>query len=271
MVIAARCEVAADQLLAAMSGARRPGPVHCTTDIPLPPVLGALAAAVDADTPVLCHMTPWSPQAWTDGIARARRSRRLPDTVAETLVHAVDAVDGHCGDEISRADLFQLANGDEVEFFVAVMAWGNAPSGYGWWRTARIAALAGTEEFRAKLAGQMQAARGGAEMAWQAWTSSFKLRQLGPAFATKIAHFAGADPSSGRGPLIADDNVAWSMWAFTGVENIRTDRSAYVRYVDTLTRWANPGGRPDSLERALFLLGPYVRSAWRTRWLTARC
>jgi Putative 8-oxoguanine DNA glycosylase OGG-like protein len=66
------------------------------------------------------------------------------------------------------------------------------------------------------------------------------------------------------GPLIADTNTAWSLWALHGTWDSRNDGAQYSAYVAWSERLARLlGCRSDDVERALFALGPDVRRSWR--------
>ena len=100
--------------------------------------------------------------------------------------------------------------------------------------------------------------------AWS-WGGRAKLPGLGTAFASKVAYFAAYDREAGTGPLIADMNTAWSLWALAGVWDSRRTADHYADYVT----WAEHQAidldcRSDDVERALFDLGPRIRSVFKS-------
>jgi hypothetical protein len=102
--------------------------------------------------------------------------------------------------------------------------------------------------------------------AWRAWSrgGTAELRGLGAAFASKVAYFACYDRAGGTGPLIADQNTAWALWALAGIWDSRARQTTYGRYIETAGRWAGElGCRSDDIERALFTMGPHIRGTWQ--------
>lgn len=73
------------------------------------------------------------------------------------------------------------------------------------------------------------------------------MRCLDTAFASKVAYFACFDRENERGPLIADLNTAWALWALDGTWNSRKSATLYAQYVEWAQRWAShvalPTGR----------------------------
>lgn len=106
-----------------------------------------------------------------------------------------------------------------------------------------------------------QLGRGRAAAVAQAWTrGSGKVPGLGPAFASKVAYFAIYERKSGAGPLIADLNTAWSVWALGGIWDSRYFPEKNSDYVQWCGRWTRAlGCRPDDIERTLLNLGPAIR------------
>jgi hypothetical protein len=89
------------------------------------------------------------------------------------------------------------------------------------------------------------------------------LRGLGPAFGTKLAYFANYSDEWVDGPLIADRWTAWTFWALNGRWDIRASAEWYAEYVHCTRAWAaRLESRPDDVERAFFVAGPYVREVW---------
>lgn len=93
---------------------------------------------------------------------------------------------------ITRRAVFERRD-DPVDLFLAAMAWGFGPRGYGWWRTANIVNPDGRDG-EAAVAAAVAAYRdawqrkNGAEELARAWTRGRgKITGLGPAFASKVA------------------------------------------------------------------------------------
>jgi hypothetical protein len=80
----------------------------------------------------------WYGQRW------AERGRWLPATKRriEQLASDLPPADHDGGVLITRRDVFDRRE-DDVDLFLAAMAWGFGPTGYGWWRTAQIINPAG--------------------------------------------------------------------------------------------------------------------------------
>lgn len=260
---------------------RNGGPLHTTVPPVAPGLLLKFAGKLEGVQPVLTQTASWDPTKWRSGARRLAAqktwAKRRPG-LEDALVSSIDEADaasqpGTAGTRsITRGQLLDLgreAQVDPLDLFVAVMAWGMGPAGYGWWRVANICFSAGSRTaLNTKLSGQIGAAKSGptpvvrADAAWTAWTKTSRLAQLNTAFASKLTYFSGAN-DNGFGPLIADRRTAWAIWAFVeDLGDTRTNKSSYKRYVETLGAWAEGADiRPDSLERALFELGPYVIDA----------
>lgn len=169
---------------------------------------------------------------------------------------------------ITRRDVFDR-RGSAVDLFIAAMAWGFGTTGYGGWRTAAMVNPEGRDQEQ-RVADAVDAYRaawstGGAEAVARAWANGTgKIRGMGPAFASKLAYFAIYDRTAGNGPLIADLNTAWSVWALGGIWDSRYQPGKYLQYVQWCERWAHAlGRRSDDIERVLFNLGPAVRRHYR--------
>jgi hypothetical protein len=169
---------------------------------------------------------------------------------------------------ITRRDVFDRRD-SAVDLLIAAMAWGFGATGYGCWRTAAIVNPGGRDQEQ-RVADAVEAYRaawstGGAEAVARAWANGKgKIRGLGPAFASKLAYFAIYDRTVGNGPLIADLNTAWSVWALGGIWDSRYEPGKYSQYVQWCERWAHSiGRRSDDIERVLFNLGPAVRRHYR--------
>ena len=165
---------------------------------------------------------------------------------------------------ITRRDVFDRCD-DATDLFLAAMAWGFGATGYGCWRTAEMINPGGEsrEQRILEAVGAYRTAwsSGGAAAVAQAWTlGNGKVAGLGPAFASKVAYFAVYERNSGAGPLIADINTTWSVWALGGIWDSRYSPGNYSDYVQWCERWAHAlGRRSDDIERALFNVGPAIR------------
>jgi hypothetical protein len=148
------------------------------------------------------------------------------------------------------------------------MAWGFGDRGYGCRRTADVVRDAGGEERVSTAIDALRTAyrRDGALDVWQAWSGRgpAKLRGVGTAFASKLAYFACFDAELEAGPLVADDNTAWGIWALADLSDSLRNADRYQRYVGWAeARARDLGCQPDDIERALFTIGPNVKQIWR--------
>lgn len=159
------------------------------------------------------------------------------------------------------------------------MAWGWGPDARGWrqgWLHAeRVLTANGSKSMgltpaRAKLERLRRLARAGdptiMASSWIDVRHRAHVAWLGAAFGSKFAYAAVPPERTWRTPLIADERVAWALWMLTGLWDVRTSAELYRRYVQSASRWASACRcRPDEVERALFALGPKVKSAWKSR------
>lgn len=211
------------------------------------------------------HAVWWNSKAWRNAGVWDQRTRQRVDRLARSIEGGPRNDRGWV--RISRADVFARAEADPVDLFLAAMAWGYGARGYGWRRTADIIVAVG-EDAVAGAVNRLRAAAGedGPQGAWRAWSrgGTAKLRGLDTAFASKVAYFACYDRVSGTGPLIADQNTAWALWALAGIWDSRARQTTYGRYIETAGRWAGElGCRSDDIERALFTMGSHMRGTWQ--------
>jgi hypothetical protein len=166
--------------------------------------------------------------------------------------------------KITRGDVFAV--GEPLQLFLAAMAWGFGPTGYGWRRTLDILTTAGPDAVETAMRLLRRSyGDGGSGAVWKTFSAggAAKVNGLGTAFASKIAYFACYDRQRGAGPLIADRNTAWAFWALEDVWDSRASATLYARYVATAAEWAVAlNSRPDDVERALFVIGPHVRTIY---------
>jgi hypothetical protein len=221
----------------------------------------------------------WHPEAWCSLESRPTDDRADGSGVWSSAAHhaltrlasSLQPAD-QPGTTISRDDVFKRREGDPLELFLAVMAWGYGDRGYGWRRTADILAAAQRSGGASRLAEAVQRLRdagaGDREALFHAWSrgGAAKLYGLGPAFASKVAYFVSYDRQNGSGPLIVDNNTGWSIWALAGIAHSPSSAASYARYVELAERWSGHlRCRSDDVERALFELGPKMRDAYRSR------
>jgi hypothetical protein len=220
-------------------------------------VVSALADA-DSESDLLSHSVKWSPRTWT---ADFPRHEKQVDRVAEIS----DPVDGtySC---LSRAALFHLADeGDPLNLFVGVMAWGYGTGGRRWHVRRALGYKVGSDrvprisddQAEARIERAYALSRDDAITAYQSFALLGKnhLPGIGPAFASKFIYFAGFSRAAEDGrnpPLILDSLVAESLGGS------RYDLEAYRRYLALSASLAGDQ-RPDIVELALF------RHAWSRR------
>lgn len=202
---------------------------------------------------------PWYGRRWAaKGYWHPATRKRL-----KALADSLDPPSDNGRLFITRSQVF--AQRDPVDLFLAAMAWGYGTNGYGSWRTAQIVNPEG-HNHEAAIGDMVDAYR----RAWdpdepeallRAWESGAgKIRGLGPAFASKVAYFALYEPDKATGPLIADRNTTWSVWALGDIWDSRYSAAQYGAYVTWCERWALKLGRHShDVERALFSLGPAIR------------
>jgi hypothetical protein len=208
------------------------------------------------------HGVEWNPRIWRDVFA----GRSGDEAQLDSLAGRLKAVSGD-RKLITRDDVF--ASSDPHGLLLAVMAWGYGLTGYGPHRTLRILTRNSNVAI-VRAVGQLRMCATHDDI-WRAFSSrgSAKLAGLGASFASKTAYFACYDRSKGTGPLIADWRSAWGFWAIDGSWahgswDIRKTADLYARYVDMAAMWAHDlGKRSDDVERALFVIGPCTKSAWK--------
>lgn len=195
----------------------------------------------------------WAPAKWaTPRLERA--VRRVADQTESSLSER---------GLITRQHVFDLvaSESDPLIGFTAAMIWGHGINGYGPHRVEKMVDDAG-DGLREKLDGIAAAGREGAAAAWDAFTSSSKIRGLGPAFASKYAYFAAfanGTATSELPTLIVDLNTSWAMWDLVQLPRSVDRRAGYVEYVRRSASWARSARvRPDTIEWALFRIGQSV-------------
>ncbi|MEV4680698.1 hypothetical protein [Streptomyces kurssanovii] len=144
---------------------------------------------------------------------------------------------------------------------VAALVWGSGTRAQSVARRARTFTESSTQDIESRLeAGLCLLREQGAVAAYFAFNNDQKIRQLGPAFFTKVLYFAGHEQHVGPWrPLILDSVVARALraadpgtrWRGTGWTTPRYDR--YLSLVHDHAREA--GVLPDQVEAALFNYG----------------
>lgn len=229
-------------------------------------IVAVLRREVDCfRNPTDSHAVWWNAKAWCEAEPWSADDHHRLTQLAEVL--RADHPHGREWVLISRDDVFARRTIGEVDLFLAAMAWGFGDRGYGWQRTAemtRAAETAGgiTSVVQGLQAAWEQASAIGTARAWSRHGAA-KVPGLDTAFASKLAYYACYDREKGAGPLIADQNTAWSVWALAGIEGSLKQPDAYQQYVTWASdRAGDLGCRSDDLERALFVLGPDVKQIW---------
>jgi len=167
------------------------------------------------------------------------------------------------------------------ELFISSMIFGHGDGGLGPTRVARIGSRSGWGQVFEKLDGQYEESIKGSSASWKSHTNTYKVKYLGPAFATKFAYFSALKQGSEKDlPLIADLNTSWAVWWITRrIARSVEARDDYLAYVEQCRDWAEGFNREsherdrdggaaigaDDVERALFDLGKQWRSARSTK------
>lgn len=215
------------------------------------------------DVPIDDHAVWWNGQAWGGASPWSKPVRQRVRALYDSL-HDQSRDDGWR--LIARSDVFERAD-DPFDLFVAAMAWGFGDRGYGWHRTALIVNSAGEARIRQAVEDMHRVAvEHDYGAVWRSWSRGgiAKLPGLDTAFASKLAYFASFDRRECRGPLIADLNTTWALWALAGIWDSRKSASLYGQYVAWAERQAHDlTCRPDEIERALFAIGPGIRREWK--------
>lgn len=199
----------------------------------------------------------WNAERWL--AAEAAWSERVRSRL-DALASSLEERDGERW--IKRGDV--VAQDDSLSFFLAAMAWGFGPTGYGWRRTVDVLDGSGEDRVIAVVECMREVPPESPRDAFLGWSrgGEAKLVGVGTAFGSKLAYFAAYDRNAGRGPLIADRNTAWAIWAVAGISDSRGRADRYEEYVRWAEKAAATGGHhSDDVERALFVLGPGVIEA----------
>lgn len=193
----------------------------------------------------------WPRDAWIATLSH----HGAPTTWAETLRGSVGRKD------IARAVAAHRRDGQVLDAFLTVMAWGHGPSGYGPSRVMRIdgvvnPAYRGSLERRLTTGAEV-AAKAGPVEAFRHFTSKDgRINWFGPAFFTKWLYFttAGGDPYTAAALPILDARV--ERWLCeVGDVSVRACPRGYGRYVRLLRLWADAlGATPARIEEAIFTL-----------------
>ncbi len=237
-----------------------------------PELLRPLVSALDQDCPIQMHGYSWRPEHWREAFTAGWTRPNLPEVLAAIdQVAQLTAPDERGFHPIQRRHLYDLACGDPVLLLIATIAWGHRPGrGMAWYQALNALEKSWKEDdtldtARDALAAFRDLARGGdPEAVAAAWTGKPLIPHLGPAYATKYAHFGSyAVEDASIRPLIADQWVAWSLWALADEWDVRRSGKRYCWYVETADRWASDlACGSDEVERALFWLGGAIKKAY---------
>ena len=185
----------------------------------------------------------WNPDRWR---------RTLPAYAA-----LFDRLPANGLDRAAVADAFADATMTSpsvvLDAFLTSYAWGQGRNAYGPARAARI--LTANPDAAPVLAEVAQLARTAGGPAAFGYLAANRLRGLGPAFATKFLHFAGAAADADLPPLIMDKLTAGFLAAHTGwkVNSQSWSRTEYRRYLTTAAAKADLlGTTPTIVEYLMF-------------------
>ncbi|MFF5229471.1 hypothetical protein [Dactylosporangium sp. NPDC000521] len=158
--------------------------------------------------------------------------------------------------ELDRATVAKVAAraaDDEeqaVQSFIAAMAWGYGPIGYGAFRTARVLRENRQSPTILHQTAQMVRREGGP--AAFKWLRQNRLHQLGVSFATKYLYFCNSPEAP---PALILDRLV-QRWLRRHADcHVRLNWHVgdYQRYLDTATAWARElGTGPDTVEYLMF-------------------
>jgi hypothetical protein len=171
------------------------------------------------------------------------------------------AEDGAGQGSIRRRFVHNYANGDPVELFLIVMAWGFASTNARWPKQANMLLNPPRDRIK-KIVEATQ--KNGAEAGWRAlFEQRTHVEGLGAAFGTKLLYFAGFRSDSKPRPLTLDWNVRIALLdSGVGIcSHPELWRSDYMDYLELAEDWAaqisTPGNEIESdvVEYALFNRG----------------
>lgn len=193
---------------------------------------------------------PWLPASWREALWQ----RSLESVLAEPM-STLPGVDTFRA-RLLRQDVLDAFGVGPLHGFLTAIIWGCGTGARNRARMLRVFSENDDVERRIADAVEVFAHAGPAE-AWDAIRVENRLKYLGVAFGTKVAHFARmAQPPKAEPPipLIADVNVELALGS-----PVTSDRDAYIDYCE---RAASLCGllegsrrRPDQIEYALFCVG----------------
>ena len=211
---------------------------------------------------------PWHAAAWAGACDSQRALNRAADLFSATVELLADEL----GEAQPNAGTRLVARGRRPSAplqpdrpVCGVTGVGYGDRGYGFYRTKRVFADNTIEQIRRLGDTLTDIGAGDPGRSWVACERAHRLRFLGPAFSTKVAHFAGYDMATRQGPLIADENTAWGVWALSAraISNVRTNANMYASYVHLAEHLATADRTPADIEYALFKIGPEIKNACR--------
>jgi hypothetical protein len=162
---------------------------------------------------------------------------------------------------IRREFVFGYADGDEIELFLATMAWGFGAVTVHWPAQRQLLASGVRDpDTRRRIRSIVQLGR---QSAADGWSTMFqrdgRIAGLGPAFGTKLLYFAGYHSTTPQ-PLILDMYVkrALNCDLLNLHPKITYRRVNYLRYLNLAACWSRDphwNGTPEAVEYALFTHG----------------
>jgi len=161
---------------------------------------------------------------------------------------------------LQRSEILQACSSadrspdDAVQAFLAAMAWGYGPIGYGPWRTKRMFDEDSDAGDRLHQVARSLISDGSVE-AYRLLANSCRLKWLGPAYGTKFLYFCPQAPDRPPG-LILDRLVArWlRQHEVLDLSAAHWSTLTYENYVHAMRSWANELDlQPGELEEAIFV------------------
>jgi hypothetical protein len=157
---------------------------------------------------------------------------------------------------ISRQNVIEFSN-SASDVFIGAMIFGYGDRGCVPSRVKKVLQN-NAQIFDRNLQAQYEVSKNGTEASWVSHTKTAKLKQFGPAFATKFAYFGARHQKAASPiPLIADINTSWGSWELAKIPRSVEQLDGYLRYVKLAHDWGASHGEfgADEVERALFAIG----------------
>jgi predicted house-cleaning noncanonical NTP pyrophosphatase (MazG superfamily) len=201
---------------------------------------------------------------WRVSDVDAHRVKWIPDQWKSTFKYHEAAhadLQAHSEKEYGIARSFihhYHTDGDPVDLFLMVMAWGYGRTGYGPSRTSAILDQAGAEEKIGAIVDETR--NNGAAAGWNALLDTHHINGLGMSFGTKLLYFAGYGSEHSPRPLILDELVRASLQKVkprTVPAKGLVSEDDYLRYLQLAEDWAEDPAwkqQPDVVEYGLFTM-----------------